>query len=567
MTLAQDIQNYLTLNCNPSKTGKKWRTRSPLRTDSQNASVFSVTFIDDTFGIWKDFSSGEGGTLYDLAPRIGIPLPERVQVDSTKREYTDLASYAQAHGVDEKVFCDAGWYNTEKNGRRAIAFKTKNGTRYRFLDDGAQRYTNDTGYKTCWYGLSRAVQIAKEKRLPLILCNGEASTVVAQHYGLPACAKSNGEAKLPDDLLRELKEVWSGQVAIALDCDETGRRVSAEIHEQIENSVLIDLKLSDGGDLADWCRIHTTDAVQDFTALIPEKSTTRKTTENMVSERLRKMFTATLTPGAIRGLRTNMPSVDKALSGLVGGRVVCLYGDTGMGKSTLCASWSVELGRQAPGLIFSTEISAEAYLDKLACAHARVPFNKLEDGLLTPDEIKKFERAYTELAGMTIEFEDMAQNPDLIVPRVLAAQQAWGCGWVVIDSLSKIAEGVEYERVTAAANAVQQATTQSGLPVIVTSQIGRNLKMRSNKVPTLHDAQGSGMIEQNADVVLALYNHNYYVQRSEAEPDDRYPPGTTALVCLKDRWRGNTGKGWRITNVGGAAFFETSHQSTGVMSA
>lgn len=560
MSTAEKIQAHIEGHCKVSTRGKTWRCTSPLRSDS-NSPSFAITFDGDEHGAWTDHVTKESGSLYDLAERLNIDLPERVQVASTKRAYGGLADYAQAHGVEVDVFEAAGWRDITKwhpgteREEKAIAFPTTNGNRYRFLIDIAPRYINDKGYTSCWYGLSRAIKMATERGLPLVICNGEASTVVAQHYGVPACAQTNGEKKLPDLLLDELRKSWSGRVVLALDCDETGRQAALALHEQIDNSVIVDLGLSEHGDLADWCALHQDESLDDLLALTPDVPV-RKSSKTMADERLANIYLAMANPGAIRGLRTNMPSVDRAFSGLVGGRTYCLYGDTGMGKSTLCASWAVKLGSQAPGLIFTTEIHGEAYLDKLACALAKVPFNKLEDGLLTPMELRRIEQAYGDLKSMHIEFEDGNVSPRSIVQVVLDAQRGWGCGWVMIDSLSKLAEGADYEQVTAAANAAQDIAKASKLPVITTSQVGRNLKNRTNKIPTLHDGQGSGMIEQNHDVVLAIYNHNYYVTRGEAEPDERFPVDTTAIVCLKDRWRGNTGSAWRIANVAGAAFYE-----------
>lgn len=75
-----------------------------------------------------------------------------------------------------------------------------------------------------------------------------------------------------------------------------------------------------------------------------------------------------------------------------------------------------------------------------------------------------------------------------------------------------------------------------GLAVLITSQVGRSMNDRKSKIPTKHDGKGSGRIEENTDVLLALYNHDTYVKQGEAEPmPDVFPEGTVLIRCLKHR--------------------------------
>ena len=50
------------------------------------------------------------------------------------------------------------------------------------------------------------------------------------------------------------------------------------------------------------------------------------------------------------------------------------------------------------------------------------------------------------------------------------------------------------------------------VPIIVLSQLSRNVETRTNKQPILSDLRESGSIEQDSDLVLMLYNQNYYNQ-------------------------------------------------------
>ena len=83
----------------------KYRCHSPFRPGSDSHG-FTLIINDGEHGAYKDFNSKSGketGSLYDLADRLGIARNGNQPV-STKRVYTGLADYAQAHGVAADVF-------------------------------------------------------------------------------------------------------------------------------------------------------------------------------------------------------------------------------------------------------------------------------------------------------------------------------------------------------------------------------------------------------------------------------------------------------------------------------
>lgn len=219
------------------------------------------------YGVFYDHVDCKGGSLYDLALRLDIPVNDRNQSIGTKRSYRDLEEYARAHGVDPQVFRDAGWeegsypYESNDYERLALKFITKNGIRWRFIDGDKPTFKSPRGYKSCWYGLDRAVELGLKNQQPIIICNGEPSVVVAQHYGVASCAVTSGEKKIiPGNLLEELRKSWEGEIIIAPDCDDTGKAMAEGISSQLEREGYsvrsVDLNGGTGFDLADLCNLH-----------------------------------------------------------------------------------------------------------------------------------------------------------------------------------------------------------------------------------------------------------------------------------------------------------------------
>ena len=259
-------------------SNNQYRTNSPFRPGS-DSNGFSLHITGDEHGTWLDHVTQESGSLYDLVRRMpdwGIE-PPGATIDSSKRVYTNEHDYASQKGVHWDVFAAAGFRACRHLRRPALSIQTTNGTRYRFLDyrDG-DTYTNEKGFTSCWYKLPEAIKMARATKQPLVYCNGEASTVVAQHFGIPAITLAGGGERAPTaSLLAELSRVWAGGIVVALDCDKAGRAATAKAVKAMQDAKLsvyaVDMQLGNGGDLADWAKLYQADAMVMLEALKPEQ--------------------------------------------------------------------------------------------------------------------------------------------------------------------------------------------------------------------------------------------------------------------------------------------------------
>lgn len=261
----------------PKPAGRnKYRYNSPLRPGS-NSHAFAITVDPEApgGGVWFDHVSGEGGDFVDLEPRLfgdAPATPHAAPVPRSEPAYSGLDEYARAHGVPADVLRAAGWKEADWYGTPALAFPTPHGPRFRLLDGGDTKYIQAKGYTACLYGLERALEIAGATGQPLTLCNGEASTAVAQHYGVAAFCQNMGEKRLTDENLAQLRSAYpTGAIIIALDCDAKGRKAALDLKAQLEAAGYevraVDLNGGKGFDLANFAQLHQGDTPAALQAL------------------------------------------------------------------------------------------------------------------------------------------------------------------------------------------------------------------------------------------------------------------------------------------------------------
>jgi putative DNA primase/helicase len=265
MTTGDQVLAYLAAYELQQTGAQSWRCNSPLRANSNSHSFTLDLDTDGEHGTYYDHVADAGGSLYKLRDLLKIPKSTKpTPVTSTKRKYKNLDDYALAHGVPGHVFRAAGWQDDFWYAQPALSFPTAHGARYRLIDGGKDAYIQAGGYKCCLYRLPEAQAIAQ----PLVICNGEASTVVAQHYGVPAFCQNMGEKKLTSKNLSDLQAVSTGEILIALDCDDKGHKAAAELTAQLQAAGYtvraVDLGGGPGFDLADFCRLWQDET---FTAL------------------------------------------------------------------------------------------------------------------------------------------------------------------------------------------------------------------------------------------------------------------------------------------------------------
>lgn len=245
-------------------------------------------------------------------------------------------------------------------------------------------------------------------------------------------------------------------------------------------------------------------------------------------------------PGKLCGISTGYDCLDYKLGGLKSGEVTIIGGRPAMGKTSLAdnLTYNIAAGfylshQQNPEddkcvVYIGLDLAPKLFANRLLALQTAIPAYKLrlgEDLEENFEKICKAERAFKELPIYYLidvfEVDGIAQELQKI-----ARQKQIGC--VFIDYLQLLGE--EYQTKEDYSLIVMQLktlATKLNVPIVVLSQLKRELESRADKHPLMSDIRGIMRNQNAADNVMFLYRESYYIQFAEPrkrkkESDDQY---------------------------------------------
>jgi replicative DNA helicase len=212
-----------------------------------------------------------------------------------------------------------------------------------------------------------------------------------------------------------------------------------------------------------------------------------------------------------------------------------------MGKSSLALNiaQNAAINHDAPVALFTLEMSREEVVSRMLCAAGRIDSQRLRSGQLAESDFTKLSNAASVLYKKPIFVDD---SPGLTVTEIRAKcrrmRRRPGLGLVVIDYLQLMQGSGQENRqqeIAAISRSLKNLARELEVPVIALSQLNRSMEQREDKRPRLSDLRESGSLEQDADVVMFIYRHEYY------HPEAQETKGIAEVAVAKHR-QGATGR-------------------------
>ena len=232
---------------------------------------------------------------------------------------------------------------------------------------------------------------------------------------------------------------------------------------------------------------------------------------------------------AIASIPTGFIELDKHIGGLKPAQMIVIGAQPGVGKTSFALNLAENLSfckEKRKVLFFSLEMTEEQIINRIACVHMQVDTRALEQPHLLPEhKLSSLGDAAAKIAdSMFFLYDDGSSDADYLISIIRKLVHKEHIDVVIIDYLqliegakSKKSDNRVYElsRIT---RSLKNITRELKIPVILLSQLNRDIEKRSVKVPQLSDLRDSGSIEQDADIVMFI-NRNFADEEEMREKD------------------------------------------------
>ena len=219
-------------------------------------------------------------------------------------------------------------------------------------------------------------------------------------------------------------------------------------------------------------------------------------------------------PGKMNGLGTGFADLDNMTTGLHGGEMIVIAARPSMGKTSLAMNIAefVAVEQQLPVGVFSLEMAAESLVLRMMCSRARLNLHGVRSGGLGMRDSNKLTTAASKLASAPLFIDDTASLSVLqLRARARRMSQQSGIKLFVIDYLQLVhstaarADQNRQQEIADISGGIKALAKELDVPVIVLSQLNREVERDKGRKPRLSDLRESGAIEQDADLVGLLY--------------------------------------------------------------
>ncbi len=225
----------------------------------------------------------------------------------------------------------------------------------------------------------------------------------------------------------------------------------------------------------------------------------------------------------ITGLDTKYYELNKVTLGLQPSDLIIIAARPSVGKTAFALNLALNVGKlkEKPNIaFFSLEMGVEQLVMRLLSCQAQVDNTSMRKGKLSSQEWEKLQHAVKTLEDTNIYFDDSGTvKVTELRSKCRKLKQENRLDLIIIDYLQLLSGSGQYrgnrvQEVSEISRVLKETARELKVPVIALSQLSRNLERRENKRPMMADLRESGSIEQDADIIVFLYN------QGDAEQDE-----------------------------------------------
>jgi replicative DNA helicase len=237
------------------------------------------------------------------------------------------------------------------------------------------------------------------------------------------------------------------------------------------------------------------------------------------------------TAGGMAGLKTGLKVFDRVFGGMQQEKLYVLGGLPGNYKTAVANQAAMNVARQDKrALIQTPEMSGTRLVSRWACTVANVSPDKYNTGTFTADEERRLREAADHIRARNIIIDPSGHVNTVDIRKNLIRFRP---DFLVVDYLGLVdpprKQYNEYRDTTEACKEINAMKKDFALPILLLSQLSREVERRWDKRPISSDLRNSGQIEADADGIIL----NYYAKRY-ARPYEVGRDGTEWRIYKSD---------------------------------
>ena len=277
---------------------------------------------------------------------------------------------------------------------------------------------------------------------------------------------------------------------------------------------------------------QTGELINDLEALLDGRESQAKTLAEITRENKDRYFK----DDAAQRTYIGFSKLDDLLGGLEGGDMIVIGARPGVGKSAFVTQITTALARSGKRVgFYNLEMQEKQVYERFVVAESGIGLTRLRRAVrFLGDEEERFRRA-----NEVLEKEDriIITTGSKAMSEIRNESRHMGYDVIIIDYLQllradKTYRGNRYAEVGAISRAIKSLAMELNIPIIALSQLNRVSENREGKEPTMAELREAGDIEQDASVILLMWNMSKDSSRKGIKVE-KQRQGRTGKIVLR----------------------------------
>jgi len=214
----------------------------------------------------------------------------------------------------------------------------------------------------------------------------------------------------------------------------------------------------------------------------------------------------------LTGIDTGLNALNELTNGWQKSDLIILAARPSKGKTALSLNLSYaaaisSLVEKVPVGFFSLEMPNKQLVKRMVSTVTGIDFKKIISGNLTDDEFKMVKSKRIHFNTLPIHISDKIFSLANICAKARKWKEKFNIGLLLIDYLQLIKAirkqgGNREQEIAGITSDLKILAKELEIPIILLSQLNRNVESRASPEPVMADLRESGAIEQDADIIL-----------------------------------------------------------------